>query len=75
MAHRVSSGGASPAAKVLTVVAGMCAGADSIDDVDRLRHSAMPLVFDQIKAPSTVGTFLRSFTHGHVCPLAEMDRG
>jgi hypothetical protein len=69
-----NSGGANPAAKVLTVVAGMCAGADSIDDVDRLRHSAMPVVFDQIKAPSTVGTFLRSFTHGHVQQLHRVHR-
>lgn len=40
------------------VVAAMVAGADSIDDVDRLQHSAMPVVFDEIKEPSTVGTFL-----------------
>lgn len=66
-----NSGGANPAAQVLTLVAAMAAGADSIDDVDRLRHSAMPLVFDEIKAPSTVGTFLRSFTHGHALHLPE----
>jgi hypothetical protein len=32
---------------------------------DRLRHSGMELLFDGVRAPSTVGTFLRSFTHGH----------
>jgi hypothetical protein len=69
-----NSGGANPAAKVLTVVAAMAAGADSIDDVDRLRHSAMPVVFDEIKAPSTVGTFLRSFTHGHGLQLHRVHR-
>jgi hypothetical protein len=69
-----NSGGANPAAKVLTVVAAMAAGADSIDDVDRLRHAAMPVVFDEIKAPSTMGTFLRSFTHGHALQLHRVHR-
>jgi hypothetical protein len=43
----------------------MCAGADSIDDAGRLRHGAMPVLFSGIRAPSALGTFLRSFTHGH----------
>ncbi|MFF4760457.1 IS1380 family transposase, partial [Streptomyces sp. NPDC001292] len=60
-----NSGGANPSAKVMSLVAAMCAGADSIDDADRLRHGAMPVAFDAIRAPSTLGTFLRSFTHGH----------
>jgi hypothetical protein len=60
-----NSGGANPAAKVLSLVAGMTAGADSIEDIDRLRHGGMGLLFDGVRAPSTVGTFLRSFTHGH----------
>jgi hypothetical protein len=59
------SGGANPAAKVVSLVAGMCAGADSIDDIDRLRHGGMGLLFSGVRAPSTAGTFLRSFTHGH----------
>jgi hypothetical protein len=72
--HVVISGaangaGANPAAKVLSLVAGMVAGADSIEDMDRLRHTGNGVVFDQIRALSTLGTFLRAFTHGHVQQL------
>jgi hypothetical protein len=55
--------------KVSAVVAGMVAGADSIDDLDRLRHGGMGRLFGGIRAPSTLGTFLRSFTFGHVKQL------
>ena len=48
-----NSGGANPGAKVMSVLAGMLAGADSIDDLDRLRHTGMGRVFDGIRAPST----------------------
>src|SRR5512143_552925 len=61
--------GANPAAKVMSLVAGMVAGADSIEDVDRLRHAGNRRVFDRMRAPSTLGTFLRAFTHGHVQQL------
>ena len=61
--------GANPAAKVMSLVAGMVAGADSIEDMDRLRHAGNGVVFDQIRAPSTLGTFLRALTHGHVQQL------
>jgi Transposase DDE domain group 1 len=64
-----NSAGANPAAKVMSLVAGMVAGADSIEDMDRLRHAGNGVVFDQIRAPSTLGTFLRAFTHGHVQQL------
>jgi hypothetical protein len=57
--------GANPAAKVMSLLAGMVAGADSIEDVDRLRHAGNQGVFGEIRAPSTLGTFLRAFTHGH----------
>jgi len=57
------------AAKATCVVAGMLAGADSIDDLDLLRHGAMTRLFKGVRAPSTLGTFLRSFTHGHVQQL------
>jgi hypothetical protein len=53
-------------AKAGCVIAGMLAGADSIDDLDVLRHGAMGRLFGGIRAPSTLGTYLRSFTHGHV---------
>ncbi|MFG2586589.1 transposase, partial [Streptomyces malaysiensis] len=49
-------------------------GADSIEDADRLRHGAMPQLFDGIRAPSTLGTFLRSFTHGHALQLHAVHR-
>ncbi len=55
--------------KATSVVGGMLAGADSIDDLDLLRHGGMPRLFAGVRAPSTLGTFLRSFTHGHVQQL------
>jgi DDE family transposase len=60
-----NSGGANPAVKVMSLVAGMAAGASHIDGVGRLRHGGMGVLFDRVRAPSTAGTFLRSFTHGH----------
>ena len=60
---------ANAAAKASSVVGGMLAGADSIDDLDLLRHGGMPRLFSGVRAPSTLGTFLRSFTHGHVQQL------
>jgi hypothetical protein len=53
----------------IKVAAGMVAGADSIEDLDRLRHGGMSRLFTGIRAPSTLGTFLRSFTFGHVRQL------
>jgi len=55
--------------KAAGVVAGMLAGADCIDDLDVLRHGGMGKVFTGVRAPSTLGTFLRSFTFGHVRQL------
>jgi hypothetical protein len=55
--------------KAAGVVAGMLAGADSIDDLDVLRHGGMGRVFSEVRAPSTLGTFLRSFSFGHVRQL------
>ena len=69
-----NSAGANPQAKVMSLVAGMAAGADSIEDIDRLRQAGNRGVFDQIRAPSTVGTFLRAFTHGHVQQLSTVLR-
>lgn len=61
------------ALKAAGLIAGMLAGADSIDDMDVLRHGAMTTLFDGIRAPSTLGTFLRTFTHGHVQQLASVN--
>jgi hypothetical protein len=69
-----NSGGANAGAKVMSVLAGMIAGADSIEDLDRLRLGAMGRVFIGVRAPSTVGTFLRSFTHGHVKQLHAVNK-
>lgn len=66
--------GAFPAAKVTALVTGMAAGADSIADMDRLRHGAMDRLFGGVRAPSTLGSFLRAFTHGHVKQLHAVAR-
>ena len=58
--------GANPAGKLATIVAGMLAGADSIDDLNIARHGGMRSLFTGVYAPSTLGSFLRAFTHGHV---------
>jgi hypothetical protein len=61
--------GANAGLKVSSLVAGMVAGADSIDDTAVLRHGGMGKIFTSIYAPSTLGSFLRSFTFGHVRQL------
>jgi hypothetical protein len=61
--------GANAGAKVTSLVAGMVAGADSIEDMALLRHGAMGTLFDRSYAPSTLGSFLREFTFGHVRQL------
>ena len=60
--------------KVACLAAGMIAGADSIDDMDLLRHGAMPALFGGIRAPSTLGSFLRAFTLGNVLQLEKVSR-
>jgi hypothetical protein len=61
--------GANAGLKVASLVGGMIAGADSIDDMGVLRHGGMDRVFDACYAPSTLGSFLRQFTFGHVRQL------
>ncbi len=61
--------GSNAGAKVSALVAGMVAGADSIDDLALLRHGGMSKVFTSAYAPSTLGSFLRAFTFGHVRQL------
>jgi len=67
--HVRIAGVANAGAKVSSLVLGMIAGADCVDDMDILRHGAMGRVFCGARAPSTLGTFLRSFTFGHVRQL------
>lgn len=64
-----SDKGANPGAKVTALVAGMVAGADSIEDMALLRHGGMRRLFGRCYAPSTLGSFLRTFTFGHVRQL------
>jgi hypothetical protein len=64
--------GANSDAKALSVVAGMVIGADSIGDLDMIRHGAMPRLFDRLRAPSTCGSWLRGFTHGHTRQLSSV---
>jgi Transposase DDE domain group 1 len=61
--------GANAGLKVASLVAGMVAGADSIDDMALLRHGGMGRLFARAYAPSTLGSFLRAFTFGHVRQL------
>jgi hypothetical protein len=61
--------GANAGLKVTSLVGGMVAGADSIDDMALLRHGGMSRVFARAYAPSTLGSFLRAFTFGHVRQL------
>jgi hypothetical protein len=61
--------GANPGLKTVSLVAGMFAGADSIDDMALLRHGGMKRVFTACRAPSSLGSFLRAFTFGHVRQL------
>ncbi len=61
--------------KARTVIAGMLAGADDIDGLDVLRSGGMRRVIaGGVRAPSTVGTFLRKTTHGHALQLGAVNR-
>jgi hypothetical protein len=63
-------GAANPGAKVMTLVSAMALGADCIEDCDVLRAGRTGQVLGhQVAAPSTLGTFLRAFTFGHVRQL------
>jgi hypothetical protein len=63
-------GGALPGRKVLTLVHAICAGASHIDHANVLRAGGTSAVLGhRVMAPSTLGTFLRSFTFGHVRQL------
>jgi len=71
---RIRSGAANPAPKLATLIAGMCVGADSIDDIDVVRSGGMKTLFDGVYAPSTVGVLLREFTFGHARQLESVLR-
>ena len=63
-------GAANAGLKVMTLISAMLLGADSIDDCDVLRAGRTATVLGhRVAAPSTLGTFLRAFTFGHVRQL------
>jgi hypothetical protein len=62
-------GAANTDAKALTVLGAMLAGADSIEDVDVLRAGAAEKLFDDVRAPSTIGVWLRAFKWSNVRQL------
>lgn len=59
LAAEHGTGRGEPGAKVMSLVAGMAAGADSIDALDVQRHAGAALLFTGLRAPSTLGTFPR----------------
>jgi len=71
---KVASAGTNPAPKLTSIIAGMAAGADCIDDLDLLRSGGMGRVFAGVYAPATLGQLLREFTHGHALQLASVLR-
>ena len=71
---KIKSGAVNPAPKLATLIAGMCAGADCIDDVDAVRSGGMKTLFGGVYAPSTIGTLLREFTFGHARQLESVLR-
>ena len=71
---RVASAGVNPAGKITSIIAGMAAGADSIDDLQVIRSGGMKRMFAGVYAPATLGQFLREFTHGHTSQLASAAR-
>ncbi|HEY6425588.1 MAG TPA: IS1380 family transposase [Pseudonocardiaceae bacterium] len=71
---RVKSAAVNPAGKLTSIIAGMAAGADCIDDLDVIRSGGMGQLFGEVYACSTLGQFLREFTHGHTQQLASVAR-
>jgi hypothetical protein len=67
--------GVNAATKVSCLLGGMAAGADSIDDMDLLRDGAMETLLAGVRAPSTLGSHLRSCTWGNVRQLGKAHRG
>ncbi|HKS52203.1 MAG TPA: IS1380 family transposase [Pseudonocardiaceae bacterium] len=72
--ERVRSGAANPTPKLTSIIAGMAAGADSINDLDVIRSGGMTKLFGGVYACATLGILLREFTHGHVRQLAAVLR-
>ena len=67
-------GRANGGTKAMTVIGAMLAGGDSIADTEVLRAGAGPELFDQTRAPSTIGTWLRGFIWASVRMLDKVSR-
>jgi hypothetical protein len=66
------AGAANPGQKILTLIYAMVLGADCIDDCQILRSGSLSRLVGRVAAPSTIGTFLRAFTFGHVRQLDQL---
>jgi hypothetical protein len=74
ISERVRSGAANSTPKLTSIIAGMAAGADSIEDLDVIRSGGMKKLFRGVYACATLGILLREFTHGHVRQLGAVLR-
>ncbi|NMO50690.1 hypothetical protein HH310_05710 [Actinoplanes sp. TBRC 11911] len=72
--ERIKSGAANASAKLTAIIAGMAAGADSIDDLEVIRAGGMRKLFDGVYTPATLGILLREVTHGHTRQLSAVLR-
>jgi len=73
-ATKVKSAGTNPVGKLTSIIAGMAAGADCIDDLGVVRSGGARQLFVGVYAATTLGQFLREFTHGHTQQLASVLR-
>jgi hypothetical protein len=71
---RLAAEAANSGIKALTVIGSILAGGDSIDDTDLLRAGATARLFDQVRAPSTIGSWLRAFKWSNVRELDAVSR-
>jgi hypothetical protein len=71
---RLAAERANGGAKAMTVIGSILAGGDSIDDTDLLRAGGNQRLFDQIRAPSTIGSWLRAFKWSNVRELDAVSR-
>jgi hypothetical protein len=71
---RVRSAAVNPAGKITSIIAGMAAGADCIEDLDVIRSGGMARLFGGVYACATLGQLLREFSHGHSLQLASVAR-
>ncbi len=72
--ERVRSGAANPSPKLLSIIAGMLAGADTMQGLDVIRAGGMKRLFGDVYACATLGILLREFTFGHVRQLSAVLR-